>query len=393
MRNFVLTILRRYIYVNGKLNTAPSGPTAVLTSSLARRVLIDVVKEFFNRTKATSDDESIGSFISRRFSPAFASDLVAPMVIGIFGGNISKLSVKSCFNLLWDLEQKYNGITRGMLKLPQQPKITPGEEDMKYLTMMRDVQHKGGIFSFKQGLGELPNALASAYQKDILFNTAPTKIEFDPTRRSATLMINGKEPLQADHIISSIPSFELAKLMQPHNEELAKVLNEIPWVNMAVINFGYNDRVLPKDAHGFGYLIAPKEKARILGVIFDSDTFSKHQQDPNQTRLTVMIGGDRDNHETVPDVLNMTNDELVNIGREYLQKHLNIQRAPDHISVKICENAIPQYTVGHSKRLQQIEEILSREFPHLHIAGSSYNGVSVVNCISSGKAAALKICK
>ncbi len=294
--------------------------------------------------------------------------------------------------MLWDLEQKYGGIVRGMMKATQaSPAKNFSEEEMKYLQILRDVKHAGGIFSFKKGLGELPNALTEECKQDILFNTAPKEIKFDPSRRSATIMTSGQEPIQADHIISAVPSFELAKLMQPHNEELAKVLNEIPWINMAVINFGYNDRVLPRNIQGFGYLIAPKEKAKVLGVIFDSDTFSAHQQDPKQTRLTVMIGGDRDNHENVPDVLNMTNEELINIGRDYLQQHLNIQQSPDFTSVKICENAIPQYTVGHSKRVEQIEQILSREFPHLHIAGSSYNGVSVVDCISSGKAAALKI--
>jgi oxygen-dependent protoporphyrinogen oxidase len=385
-------VIYRYIFVNGKLNALPSSPMAVITSPIARRILVDLAKEFFNKTKPESDDESIGSFISRRLSPRFASDVAAPMIIGIYGGNISKLSVKSCFNVLWDLEQKYGGIFRGLMKANQpEEKESFSAEEIKALNMMRDVRQKGGIFSFKQGLGKLPDALAEEYQKDILFNTAPTSLKFDPSRKSATIMTNGKEPIQADHIISTIPSFELAKLMQPHNEELSKVLNEIPWINMAVINFGYNARVLPKNIQGFGYLVAPKEKAKILGVIFDSDTFSAHQQDPNQTRLTVMIGGDRDNHENVPDVSHMSNEELTNIGREYLQQQLNIQQAPDFTSVKICENAIPQYTVGHSKRVDQIEQILSREFPHLHIAGSSYNGVSVVDCISSGKKAALKI--
>lgn len=363
---------------------------AVFTSPIARRILVDVGKEFFKRTKATTDDESIESFISRRLSPTFASDVVAPMVIGIYGGSISKLSVKSCFNLLWDLEQKYGGIARGLLK-SNQPEKTYTEEETKYLEIMRNIKQRGGIFSFKKGLGELPSALAEECHKDILFNTTPKEIKFDPSRRSATITTNGQEPIQADHIISALPSFELAKLMKPHNEELSKILNEIPWINMAVINFGYNDRVLPPNIQGFGYLIAPKEKAKVLGVIFDSDTFSAHQQDPKQTRLTVMIGGDRDNHENVPDVLNMKHEDLVNIGREYLQQHLNIQTNPDFTSVKICENAIPQYTVGHSKRVDQIEQILSREFPHLHIAGSSYNGVSVVDCIASGKAAARKI--
>lgn len=364
---------------------------AVITSPIARRIMVDVAKEFFNKTKAPSDDESIGSFITRRLSPTFTSDVVAPMVIGIYGGNVSKLSIKSCFNMLWEFEQKHGGIFRGLLKSkkPEQTESSPEVEEAK--NILRTVQQQGGIFSFRQGLGKLPNALAEEFQQDILFNTAPTSMKFDPSRRSATITTNGKEPVQADHIISSIPSFELAKLMQPHNEELSKVLNEIPWINMAVINFGYNDRVLPHHIQGFGYLVAPKEKARILGVIFDSDTFSAHQQDPKQTRLTVMIGGDKDNHENVPDVLNMSNEELINIGREYLQQHLNIQQTPDFTSVKICQNAIPQYTVGHSKRVDEIEQILSREFPHLHIAGSSYYGVSVVDCISSGKKAALKL--
>jgi oxygen-dependent protoporphyrinogen oxidase len=51
---------------------------------------------------------------------------------------------------------------------------------------------------------------------------------------------------------------------------------------------------------------------------------------------------------------------------------------------------MPQYTLGHLSRVELIEN-LSANIPGIALAGGSYRGVGVPNCIESGERAVTKI--
>ena len=48
---------------------------------------------------------------------------------------------------------------------------------------------------------------------------------------------------------------------------------------------------------------------------------------------------------------------------------------------------MPQYVVGHLERLERLDRLL-RGVPGLLLAGASYRGVGIPDCIASGWAAA-----
>ena len=48
---------------------------------------------------------------------------------------------------------------------------------------------------------------------------------------------------------------------------------------------------------------------------------------------------------------------------------------------------MPQYNVGHLDRVERIETRLKR-FPTLALAGKSYRGVGIADCIHGGETAA-----
>lgn len=48
---------------------------------------------------------------------------------------------------------------------------------------------------------------------------------------------------------------------------------------------------------------------------------------------------------------------------------------------------MPQYNLGHTERVARIERLMTRH-RGLHLAGSSYRGVGIPDCITSGWTAA-----
>lgn len=152
-----------------------------------------------------------------------------------------------------------------------------------------------------------------------------------------------------------------------------------------VVNLYYPDPdLLPE--HGFGYLIPqsiPFEQnpERALGVIFSSDIIQGQDSAPG-TKITVMLGGHWwDGFDSYPDEL-----EGVAMARAVLKRHLQIEAEPTAHSAALNRNCIPQYTVGHDARMNRAHGELINQFQgKLAVAGGSYCGISVNDCIRSAR--------
>ena len=141
---------------------------------------------------------------------------------------------------------------------------------------------------------------------------------------------------------------------------------------------------------GFGYLI-PKSVSpelnpeQALGVIFDSEieaarSLGARSGDAPGTKFTVLMGGHYWNGRTTYP----TEAEAVTNALNLLERHLGIVDLPAHFLVSTQTNAIPQYTVGHHERLSFAHELLKINFDgKLAVAGSSYKGVGVSDCVAS----------
>jgi len=150
-----------------------------------------------------------------------------------------------------------------------------------------------------------------------------------------------------------------------------------------VINLYYTDSDL-LSVHGFGYLLPqslPFEQnpERALGVIFDSDA-TLNQDGVAGTKLTVMIGGHWWNGWTsYPD-----EEQGLQMAKSIVARHLNIRVPPQASQASLQRNCIPQYTVGHYERMGLGHRALLNAFHgRLRVAGNSYTGVGLNDCVRS----------
>lgn len=142
---------------------------------------------------------------------------------------------------------------------------------------------------------------------------------------------------------------------------------------------------------GFGYLIPrsipyDQNPERALGVIFGSES-SVGQDTAPGTKLTVMFGGhwwDDWQESDYPD-----HDTAVKMARSLLERHLGIKDEPTLTRSRLQHNAIPQYTVGHVSRMQELSQAVRDDFnKRLTLAGSWYGGVGVTDCVRQAYLAA-----
>lgn len=171
----------------------------------------------------------------------------------------------------------------------------------------------------------------------------------------------------------------------PSGTTLLPSLAETHAVSVMVVNLFYKETDLPVP-EGFGYLIPqsiPFEQnpERGLGVIFDSYSTVGQDSVPG-TKLTVMLGGHFwDDWPALP-----SEEEGVEMARSLLSRHLGLNATPAITQATLQRDCIPQYLVGHRSRMDRAHNELRQQFNgRLKVAGSSYGGVGVNDCILSAR--------
>ena len=81
---------------------------------------------FLPRSIPSGDDESIASFISRRFGREALLRLGEPLLAGIHGGDAERLSMRALFPRFLDLERSDRSVVRGLRRLRRAAATRPG---------------------------------------------------------------------------------------------------------------------------------------------------------------------------------------------------------------------------------------------------------------------------
>jgi protoporphyrinogen oxidase len=135
-------------------------------------------------------DESIGSFISRRFNSQIADNLASALFHGIYAGDIYSLSAASIMPGLWFSEGKFGSLTAGILGKLGDVEDYSQARDLYTLNRLskssadRVDTTNASVFSFRQGMQTLPLTLERRLRKlpnvEVKCNTAVKRLEFHP---------------------------------------------------------------------------------------------------------------------------------------------------------------------------------------------------------------------
>jgi oxygen-dependent protoporphyrinogen oxidase len=87
-------------------------------------------------------------------------------------------------------------------------------------------------------------------------------------------------------------------------------------------------------------------------------------------------------------MVDFSDDQLLEAAQKELGELLGIRATPQTWAAFRWRNGFPQAEVGHLKRIDEIERRLPAT---LALAGSSYRGIAVPDCIRQGREAARKL--
>jgi len=187
--------------------------------------------------------------------------------------------------------------------------------------------------------------------------------------------------LDADLVVVAAPSYAAAGMLRELDPDLAGILDGIPYASMTVACFGYERERIEHDLNGFGYLIPKGEGMNTLGTLWDSSIFENRAPE-GHVLLRSMLGG-----ACFPEYLELPDDDVERRVKEDLKTIMGIKESPSYVRIYRHEKAIPQYTVGHGERLRALDERL-RACPGLILAGNSYRGIGLNDCVAASARAA-----
>ena len=363
----------RFIFVNGRLREVPLGPAGLLTTGIvSRSAKIRLLKEPFITANGTPDDESLACFVRRRFGEEILDNVVTPMISGVYAGDPENLSLQATFPTLYDLEREHGSIIGGMFRkmLGRRTSHEPGSK-MKRL-------RSRNLCSFKHGMAVLPTRIAERLGNRIYFSTKVTRIDRSPN--GFRLSTEGQTPASGffDAVVLAVPAFQLSHLLEPHVPELCEYLESIPHNRLIVVAIGCPKSQVDYDCNGFGFLVPRNQGVRILGSIWSSSIFSGRA--PNEHHaFTVFIGGGLD-----PAAYDLTDSELSEQIRRDLERTVGAHGPFSKTQIVRWERAIPQYPIGHVKKIQQLREQCSG-IPGLFLSGNYFDGVSTNDCIRNSR--------
>jgi oxygen-dependent protoporphyrinogen oxidase len=350
------------------------------------------------------EDESIASFTNRRFGgPQIGDNIVSAVIHGIYAGDIYQLSAKSIFRRLWDFEHQHGSVTEGAV-VGMQSTMAKAKRDIsdpKIDISLRGRLKGASVYTFKGGIGQLSAALEASLRTnpnvEFKIGDKVTSVEYDTESDGISVRIpctphtSKVNTGQIKTALNQAPETYTQAISALSGKTLSTLapsvlsLSSMHAVTIMVVNLYYsNPNILPE--RGFGYLIPrsiPFEQNLecALGVVFDSDAVQGQDTVPG-TKVTVMLGGHWWNgFSSYPD-----EDEGAARAITVLRRHLKIDVEPDAVNVGLRKDCIPQYVVGHEKRMKAAHGELMQGFKgKLKVAGNSYTGVGLNDCVMAAR--------
>lgn len=316
--------------------------------------------------KKTGPDESVASFIRRRFGGEMLERVGQPMLAGIYTGDPDQLSLRATMPRFLQLEERHGSVIRGMLaELTAKRSAWRDASGPRYSLFM----------SFKNGMETLINALLVQIPGGMIRTDAHlSAIDYDgETERWAAELVNG-EVYEADAICVAAPASTAGRLLFRSCPGLARKLNQIQYESVATINFAFDRNQIGHALDGFGFVVPAVEKRSLVACSFSSQKFENRAPD-GKVLLRAFVGG-----AFGKSLLDLEDHHLTQRVLSDLKELLSIQSEPIFFDLNRYSNAMVQYRVGHLDLVREIESEAG-EMPNLFLTGSSYRGVGIPDCI------------
>ncbi len=363
---------KRYIVRKSKLVALPISPAQLLTTRLlSNGAKLAIFGEPMVEPGDSPMEESVATFVRRRFNQEVLDYVANPFVAGIFAGDPEQLSARHALPRLHDLEHTHGSVVKALWQMMRSGRGEPGAAPGP------------GLISFAGGLKEIPDAFTRELRSEIRFKAPVTQLRRGPKGWTVSAAYQASELY--DGVIYTAPAHCTDEVdLAFEGGDRLKTLTSIIHPPVAVLALGFRREDVAHRLDGFGLLVPDVERRNVLGVIFSSTVFPGRAP-AGHVLLTAFVGGVRN-----PDLANADLSTLTARVLDDLRLLLGVRGEPTFRAFHLWPKAIPQYTLSYG-RFKEIMDEAERRNPGLGLTGSYREGVAVGDVISAADQAAERI--
>ena len=317
---------------------------------------------------APRDDESLASFVRRRFGSEVLERLAQPLVAGIYNADPERLSLRATMPRFLEMEQRHRSLILALARARRRRVSSDsGVSGARYSLF---VTLRGGLQVLVDRLVERLPAPA------LRLGTRAVSLRHDGGRWAVVTEGGGR--LDADAVVLAMPANGCAPLLRDVEPALADSLGSIRYGTSATVNLGYRLEEIPFPVRGFGFVVPRSERLSLIACSLSSVKFEGRARE-GTILLRCFTGGEMAERTSHGDIERAVRDDL--------NRAVGLTASPMLSMTSVWRRAMAQYEVGHANRVVRIESLLARH-PGLALAGNGLHGVGIPDCVHSGERAA-----
>ena len=331
-----------YIYTNNELHAIPADTVfGIPTSeeSLESSTLVseegkeEALKDFDLPNEIFTKESSIGSFLEHFLGKELVEKQIAPVLSGVYSGDLDKLTLASTLPYLVDYKDEYGSIIKGL-----------GANREQFLAAANKK-----FISFKNGLSALIDRMEKELQEaTILKGVHTTEVEKIDGRYEVSFF--NHESIEADYVILTTPHNVAQNILQ--NEELDADFNKLKNSSLISIYLGFDipDDQLP--AEGTGFIVSENSDVICNACTWTSRKW-KHTSENSKLLVRMFYKSTNPAFEEMKD---MSEEELVQVALQDIEKSLKLNGEPHVVEVTKWNDLMPNYHLEHGRAVQSLME-------------------------------------
>jgi oxygen-dependent protoporphyrinogen oxidase len=330
---------------------------------------------------AQQHDETLESFVVRRMGREALDRLAEPLVGGVHASDPALMSLAATFPNLLEMEQRFGSLIRGFLDqrrlVEEQKRKHPPKPGARRFTFFT---------SFHDGMQTLTERMADAAGRDRIHVGTAVRAAMPLDGGGWRVELTDGHVLDGDAVILATPAWAAREILGTIDARVAELLGSIPFSSSATVPMAFRSEDCPFDTDFFGVLVPQVEGRPLMAVTLSSSKWPDRAP-RDRVLLRGFVGGPKNQ-----EIMERSDEEIIEIVRRELIDLLGLRETAQPLFARVFRwtKGMPQYTLGHLDRIDELEKRVAA-IAGLAIAGGSYRGVGVPNCLESGEAAVSQV--
>ncbi len=321
-----------------------------------------------SRVKASDElaaDESVESFVVRRFGREAFERVAEPVLGGLFVADATQLSATRTLGPFVELERQYGSVTRGL----------------------RDTSRASSLpaqLTLERGLGSLVEGLSEQIPSTWIELDCAAK-QIRPLPPAGWQIETARGTWVARDVLLACPAPRCSALLSAAVPTLASGLAELRFASCVTVNLVYRRAEVARLPNDFGFFVPRREPNHILAATYASEKFAARAP-ADYIVVRTFQGGTLDRV-----AVDLDDETLIERSHRDLARLIGVTGPPRATGLTRFREAVPQFEVGHAERVARLSREVEKH-EGLYLAGSALGAYGLADCVASAEGVAEMIC-